>query len=80
MNLKNSLTKVRNKTAHIRTSLGFALLMAMATMPVFAQDDVDTASIIAKWAVYSAAAITLIIGFAGVLWAIRGASLLKPKN
>ena len=46
--------------------------MAQATPP-------DTSSITAEFDLYKTAVVGLVIGFAVVLWAIRGAGLLKPR-
>ncbi|WP_101927660.1 MULTISPECIES: hypothetical protein [Luteimonas] len=82
MNVRNAQSvslRVRDKTASLRNRIGAGALVAMSSVPAFAQAP-DTTDIEANFVLYGAAAVGLIIAFCAVLWSIRGASLMKPKQ
>ncbi len=77
-----NIVKTNARKLYARTATGVATLgVALAPALAFAQDAApDTSEIEAKFVAYGAAAVTLVIAFAVVLWGVRGAGLLKPKG
>lgn len=82
MNRKNResmLVRAKASAQSLKTKIGVGSLMAFAALPAFAQAP-DTASIEAEMTLYKTAVVALVIAFAVVLWSIKGAGLLKPRN
>lgn len=57
-----------------------AAVFALTAGPALAQETVDTASIEAKIALYSAAAVGLIVVFLTARWGIKALGLMKPRG
>ena len=72
------LSRFKNKIVGVYTACMFAMFAPFA----FAGGGggVDTSSILAVFDEYKAAAITLLIAFIVVLWALRATGLLKPRS
>lgn len=69
---------LRDKARSLGTRATAAGVASMALVaPAFAA--VDTAAIESEFSEYKTAVVGLVIAFAVVLWAIRGAGLLKPR-
>lgn len=71
------LSRFKNKMAGIYTACMLALFAPFAYAGA---SGVDTSSILAVFDEYKTAAITLLIAFIVVLWALRATGLLKPRS
>jgi hypothetical protein len=74
--MNNLAHKFENNKARAYSLMGGA--MALAPLAAFAQAP-DTSGIEAQFDLYKVAVVGLVIAFAVVLWAIRGAGLLRPR-
>lgn len=83
MNSNNKQSAVRRAADSVnglryRTYAVVGTAMAMAPLSAFAQ--VDTSEIESELALYKTAVVGLVIAFCVVLWAKRGAGLLRPGS
>lgn len=74
-NKESLLHRTKAKIGH----LALVGSTALATFPAFAGGGPDTSSITTELGTYKTAVIALVIAFCVVLWAIKGAGLLKPR-
>ncbi|MEN4903353.1 hypothetical protein [Luteimonas sp. TWI1437] len=77
--IETALIRAKGKAAHLRNRVGGGMLVAMASVPAFAQNTADIEAIKADIDAWKPVVVGLVIAFAVVLWAIRAASLAKPR-
>lgn len=70
-----------SKFAAFRNRVGAGLLVAMAAVPAIAQDAPTdaVAGIQSEFDLWKPVVVGLVVGFAVVLWAIKAATLAKPR-
>lgn len=75
--VQNLRDRFSNVNAKVQAVAMTALMLS--PMAAFAQSGPNVSAIEAEFSTYKVAVVGLVIAFAVVLWAIRGAGLLKPR-
>lgn len=79
MNIRNRFTSAAQAAKHYANRAAAVAVGTMGTVgTALAQTGPDTSSITGEFDMYKVAAVGLVIAFCVVLWAKRGAGLLKP--
>lgn len=78
MNIRNRFTSAAQSAKHYANRAAAAGTALMASGAAMAQTGPDVSAITGEFDTYKVAAVGLIIAFAVVLWAKRGAGLLRP--
>lgn len=76
--LRQRFAAVSKSVKHQAAAVGTTLMVAAGTAMAGGGGGPDTSAIEGEFTLYKAAAVGLIIAFCVVLWAKRGAGLLKP--
>lgn len=80
MNIRNSISNAAQTAKHYGNRAAMVAAGTMGTIgSAMAQSGPDLSSIEAEFTQYKVAVVGLVIAFAVVLWAIKGAGLAKPR-
>lgn len=80
LNIRNKFDSAAQSAKHYANRAAMVAAGSMAVMgSAMAQAGPDVSSITTELTTYKTAVVGLVIAFAVVLWAIKGAGLLKPR-
>lgn len=78
MNLRTFRNNLDSKVSAAKLAVATVTPLAMVSPFAFAAG--ESADIIATFAEYKTEAVLIIVGFAVVLWTLKGTGLLKPRG